>query len=291
VQAYATRGRTSKRRLLLDRVSVQPLAAFSAYRKLRASYTGAAFRVRRASDNAELDIGFRWQYVDLNALLVFCAGTTGFVKSWYDQTTNVKDLTQATTTKQPIIYASGAIAVNASGKPAFKLDGVDDYLGRADALGLTGSPALTVASVVQTNGDDGLAWGFGGSAGGASWCLELWKSGNIAAITQTVSGFRTFTWTGAKQTGPHAYICGKAASALSGGWTCEEDGVALSQSTAHGSPLPLNLVDTILNIGTGSPVGQFSIWTEQYHGLFALFNSVLAGDNLAALREESDLHR
>lgn len=42
---------------ILDRLSVQPSAAY-AFRKLKSQYSGAAIRVRRSADNAELDIGF-----------------------------------------------------------------------------------------------------------------------------------------------------------------------------------------------------------------------------------------
>jgi hypothetical protein len=43
--------------LILDQIGAPSAAAYS-LRKLRAAYAGNAIRVRRSSDNAELDIGF-----------------------------------------------------------------------------------------------------------------------------------------------------------------------------------------------------------------------------------------
>jgi hypothetical protein len=51
------RGSVSAPIFILDQLSAPAAAAYS-LRKLRAAYTGSAVRVRRSSDNAELDIGF-----------------------------------------------------------------------------------------------------------------------------------------------------------------------------------------------------------------------------------------
>ncbi len=81
--------------------------ALSAARLLDSTYTGDAIRVRRASDNAEQDIGFDASgELDTSALATFCAGTDGFVKTWYDQSGNGNDATQGTTASQPKIYDS-----------------------------------------------------------------------------------------------------------------------------------------------------------------------------------------
>jgi hypothetical protein len=57
--------------LALDQIGVSAAAAYS-LRKLRAGYTGSAIRVRRSSDNAELDIGFTASgELDINALRSF----------------------------------------------------------------------------------------------------------------------------------------------------------------------------------------------------------------------------
>jgi len=104
--------------LLLD---LYPSAA-AAYslRKLRAAYTGSALRVRRSSDNTEQNIGFDiLGNLDTSALTTFCSGTDGFVTTWYDQSGNSNNATQATASKQPQIVNSGII-INVNSKPCLQ---------------------------------------------------------------------------------------------------------------------------------------------------------------------------
>ena len=92
------------------------VAAYS-LRLLASTYTGSAIRVRRASDNAEQDIGFDNNELDTSALATFCSGTNGFVKTWYDQSGNSNDATQTTTGSQPKVYDSGTGTVTVGTKP------------------------------------------------------------------------------------------------------------------------------------------------------------------------------
>jgi hypothetical protein len=78
-------------------------------RKLRNAYSGSAIRVRRSSDNTEQDIGFVGNNLDTASLLAFCGVGNGFVTTWYDQSGNANNATQATAGNQPIIVSSGAI--------------------------------------------------------------------------------------------------------------------------------------------------------------------------------------
>jgi hypothetical protein len=98
--------------LLLDTYS--GAAAAYSLRKLRTAYTGSAIRVRRASDNAEQDIGFNGENLNTSALTSFCSGTNGFVKTWYDQSGNSRDATQATAANQPQIVSSGSVILQNS---------------------------------------------------------------------------------------------------------------------------------------------------------------------------------
>jgi len=107
--------------------------AASAYslRKLDRDYAGYAIRVRRASDNTEQDIGFDSNGdLDTTALATFCSGTDGFVRVWYDQSSNGNDVTQTTSGKQPKIYDSsgGVIEEGSAGneRPAMQFDGSND---------------------------------------------------------------------------------------------------------------------------------------------------------------------
>lgn len=93
--------------LLLD---LFPNAAVAySLRKLRTAYTGSAIRVRRSSDNTEQDIGFVGNNLDTASLLTFCGAGNGFVVTWYDQSTNGNNATQATAGNQPRIVINGNI--------------------------------------------------------------------------------------------------------------------------------------------------------------------------------------
>lgn len=78
--------------------------------KLRAAYAGNAFRVRRASDNAEQDIGFDANgLANWSAVTSFGASTTVFLKTWYDQSGNGNDATQTTAASQPPVFNTNTI--------------------------------------------------------------------------------------------------------------------------------------------------------------------------------------
>lgn len=81
--------------------------AFST-RLLRENYTGQCLRVRRSSDNAEQDIGFLNDKLDTASLTSFVGANDGFVVTWYDQSGNARNATQATAAKQPYIVVGGA---------------------------------------------------------------------------------------------------------------------------------------------------------------------------------------
>lgn len=91
----------SQRRLL------DTLSAARAYsiRRLRTA-SSLCLRVRRASDSAESDIGWSGNDIDVAAITAFCSGTNGFVVTWYDQSGNGINATNATSTEQPKIFDS-----------------------------------------------------------------------------------------------------------------------------------------------------------------------------------------
>ena len=94
--------------ILLD--SFPNAAAAYSLRKLRTAYTGSAIRVRRSNDNTEQNIGFTSTgYLDTASLKTFLGANDGFVTTWYDQSGNARNATQATAANQPVIFASGNI--------------------------------------------------------------------------------------------------------------------------------------------------------------------------------------
>jgi hypothetical protein len=122
----------SSSRLILD--GLNSSAAYS-LRKLRTAYLGAAVNVRRSSDGATQDIGFTASGdLDTVTLLAFVGvGNNGFIRTWYDQSGNGRNATQATAGSQPQIVSNGAIQTE-NGRPTLRFDGIDDYLAAPSPL-------------------------------------------------------------------------------------------------------------------------------------------------------------
>ena len=120
-------------------------------RRLLASYTGPAIRVRRSSDDAEMNIGFDSDGgLDTSALLAFAGAGSAYVTTWYDQSGNVRNMTQATAAAQPRIVDSGVLDT-VSSRPAVAFDGTNDFL-TSTITGLYAAGATTVASVARVGG-------------------------------------------------------------------------------------------------------------------------------------------
>jgi len=102
-------------------------AAYSLRRIGPSGYFGPAIRVRRDSDNTLRDIGFTSDgQLDTVGLLDFVGVTgSGFVQTWYDQSGNGRDASQATTANQPLLLSSGSV-VTTNSKPSLLTDGIND---------------------------------------------------------------------------------------------------------------------------------------------------------------------
>ena len=154
-------------------------------RLLRAAYSGSCLRVRRASDNAEQDIGFDGSgNVDSNAISTFCSGTNGFLRKWYDQSGNANDVNQTTTAEQPKIYDSVAGVITENGNVALELtDGLHKitYPNLSTSLG----DAYVVSNIFGTNNQPAVFTGQGGplfwprSSNSTALVLTSYKNGTI----------------------------------------------------------------------------------------------------------------
>ena len=85
-------------------------AAYSLRQLQSGSYP--VVRVRRSSDNTEQD--FTAPQVTDGTLTTFCGAGNGFVRTWYDQSGNGRNATQATTGNQPQIVSNGALLTEGS---------------------------------------------------------------------------------------------------------------------------------------------------------------------------------
>lgn len=122
-------------------------------RKLRAAYTGSAIRVRRSSDSVEADIGFDdMGNLNITALLAHCGAGSGFIRTWYDQSGNGRDIEQATTSAQPRLVNAGALEVKNS-MPAVYFGGAAFLFRDAPFMFDAGASSLSMAIslTAQTN--------------------------------------------------------------------------------------------------------------------------------------------
>ena len=103
-------------------------AAGYSLRSLSASRTNVV-KVRRSGDNAELNFTATEVSDGTLASWVTAGGGTedGFVTTWYDQSGNGNNATQATAANQPKIVSAGSL-VTENGKAAMDFDGTNDCL-------------------------------------------------------------------------------------------------------------------------------------------------------------------
>lgn len=175
---------------ILDNISTASTAAYS-LRKLRAAYSGSAIRVRRSSDNVEADIGFTADG-DLNqvALLAHCGANNGFVTTWYDQSGNARNVTQATAGSQPQIVTSGVVNLE-GGKPSIAFDGVDDGLVNT-AVGLpvgTNARSMNVVYTPRTTAGSNGICGQGVSGASSGQWFVFQNRGPAPAGNPYFAGF------------------------------------------------------------------------------------------------------
>jgi hypothetical protein len=127
-----------------------PDAAFAySFRKLRTAYAGSAVRIRESGGNTEADIGFDGSGdFDTAAAAAHIGANSGFIVTWYDQSGNGFDVTQATAANQPAYDATGI-----SSLPMASYDGANYFLADTSvALFPLMSSQGTILSVMQQDG-------------------------------------------------------------------------------------------------------------------------------------------
>ncbi len=116
---------------------LQPLATLS-------------FRIRRSSDNAELDIGFVGNLADFATAQAFCGVNNGFIVTWYDQSGTLTGATQATAGLQWQIIASGQVIVNDTGFPSAFTSNNTAYYQATSSLSATQYSSFSVCEQINT---------------------------------------------------------------------------------------------------------------------------------------------
>jgi hypothetical protein len=149
----------TRRALLLDGLTAA--AAWSVRRIGPASVP--LVRVRRDSDNDELDVTDASSWLDQAVLLDFCGAASGFIAQAYDQTGSGRHGVQATSASQPRIVNAGVVETF-NGRPAMLFSG-------AQSLSLSttvpAQAALSYNAVIRNgsaSGTKGILAGASGSA-------------------------------------------------------------------------------------------------------------------------------
>lgn len=134
--------------------------AIWAVRKVKPDYLGKCLRVRRSSDDAEMDIGFVGDHLDVATLILFIGSVDGFVIAWYDQSGNGFHLFQSVKIYQPLIILAGIINTAPNGKIAIKF--YISYLTGGNILSYDQSIYFAVRCYFQTTNACLLAkWNLG----------------------------------------------------------------------------------------------------------------------------------
>ena len=176
--------------LLIDDVGVDAIYAISV-RKLRSAYTGDCLRVRRSSDNAETDIGFSGENIDVSAMNAFGGIHKLYVTTWYDQSGNGFNAVQTSTALQPIIYDTG-IVQDPNGNNAIRTTEVGDtastgdYVYQTNTFTANKTPTVCMVKEFITHNGTGIShaevgngFAMGTYGGGYGGCRTINSGGGI----------------------------------------------------------------------------------------------------------------
>ena len=93
----------------------------------------------------------------------------GYVSTWYDQSGNANNATQATTTSQPKIVDAGSLLVDTNGLPKMTLDGIDDSMDyNSSGFDIGDASTYTVCRHATVSNND-CAFAPSGSASNRRW--------------------------------------------------------------------------------------------------------------------------
>lgn len=139
---------------LLDSVNTTDISFGLSLRKLKRQYTGFCVKVRRSSDNTEMDIGFNGDgLLDTNAIIKFKGNSSVFVSVWYDQSGKGRHATQTNRARQPELQFEKHRKF-----PAIQFDGIND-----------GLVINTSIQILTQSGADGSVFYVGNSTNRSQW--------------------------------------------------------------------------------------------------------------------------
>jgi hypothetical protein len=147
-------------------------------RKLAVAYAGNAGLMRRTSDSATQAVTFVGQVLNAPQVRSF-AGLAGSatLQSWYDQSGNGRDISQATAGTQPLLYTSGAFRLDLGTSPALDFPTTAQMDSAVNASSFITTTAGTIFAVILADTTTGTAVPNGRCAWGQS-------GGNAALVFQ-----------------------------------------------------------------------------------------------------------
>jgi hypothetical protein len=237
-------------------------------------------RVRRSSDNHELDLGYLASgELDTVTLLSFVGAGNGFVSIWYDQSGNSRDVTSATT-NLPRIVNSGVIE-RSNDKPSIRFISGASYSASTiltrtvNATTLFNSGLIGSAmAVFEASSGNASAWGFGN--GSNRWQIHANEGGGLK-----FDYGNTYQRTAYINSQNEGTLKNYAFIAPSGqGGQIWVNGVLVSTGQTPSSPCS----GTLFEIGG---IAQFNNWNHNNHqSELILFNSALGTNDRSAVSDD-----
>jgi hypothetical protein len=154
----------------------------------------------RTSDDAELDIGFIGEVLDVATLLAFVGSANGEIVIWYDQSGNGRHAVSITGSRPRIV--SNGVLETLNGKPAISFDGLTQFLSlptsgaptqNSSLIGVfqTTSPAVTSAGFINiSNVVDSPEIRVGVGMGGSTTTYRAYWNGAYATIDDPAVNFQ-----------------------------------------------------------------------------------------------------
>ena len=123
-------------------------AAAYSLRKLNANYTGSAILVQDTVGGATKAIGFDANGdLDTAELLAYAGSNDVFVETWFDQSGSGDNVTQPSSGARPQIVSSGAVIVDANGKPSIYFVNGTKQLAKTSGWGGTNVNTCDIVNV------------------------------------------------------------------------------------------------------------------------------------------------
>lgn len=253
-------------------------------RRLRLNYTGPCIRVRRSSDNSELDIGFdtsgNFNSADLST---FITNNSAYVVTWYDQSGNGRDITQGTSSNQPRIANAGTIDT-ANSIPAIYWDASKDELTNATAIDYSLVTIYTVVKHVGVASGQTIIGGPTGNnfqlrlnngAGAANMSIVRAAATNVGVATAAnTSNVLTQNTTIYRNTGglSRFFLNGAANGTFTSGWTFGAQNNRIGNSIDFGGNESFNgwMQEIILYLADHSGTANQTTIEASEKGYFAI---------------------